>query len=185
MSSAAILFGPALVVVLLSALLPGLTRTGATFGVAVPTHRQEAAGEAMRRYRSWLAGIGLVLLIGAVVAVVGVVEIPELGRGRLVAAGVLVASVTLLLCRLAWWRARATLAVHTPPADLTVRRDDDRFWVGGLIYVNRDDPAIFVPKRLGLGWTLNFGNRRARLAGVLILAMLIAAPVARIFLLNR
>ena len=25
-----------------------------------------------------------------------------------------------------------------------VNRDDDRFWKGGLIYVNRDDPAIIA-----------------------------------------
>jgi len=25
-----------------------------------------------------------------------------------------------------------------------VNRDDDRFWKGGLIYVNRDDPAIMA-----------------------------------------
>jgi uncharacterized membrane protein len=37
-------------------------------------------------------------------------------------------------------------------------RDDDRFWKAGLIYVNRDDPAIVVGARFGVGWTLNFGN---------------------------
>jgi uncharacterized membrane protein len=40
-------------------------------------------------------------------------------------------------------------------------RDDDRFWKGGLLYVNRDDPAIVVGARFGVGWTLNFGNRAA------------------------
>jgi len=28
----------------------------------------------------------------------------------------------------------------------------------GLFYVNPDDPDIWVPKRLGLGWTLNFAH---------------------------
>lgn len=43
-----------------------------------------------------------------------------------------------------------------------VQRDDDRFWRGaGNIYVNRDDPALLVPKRFGVGWTVNFGNPRA------------------------
>jgi len=37
-------------------------------------------------------------------------------------------------------------------------RDDDRFWKAGLIYVNRDDPAIVVGARFGVGWMLNFGN---------------------------
>ncbi|GAA2251516.1 DUF5808 domain-containing protein [Kitasatospora cystarginea] len=45
-----------------------------------------------------------------------------------------------------------------------VHRDDDRYWrFGGVVYVNRQDPAIFVGKRFGIGWSLNFGNPRALL----------------------
>lgn len=42
-------------------------------------------------------------------------------------------------------------------------RDDDRYWRGGLFYVNRDDHAVMVPRRVGVGWTLNFGNPVATL----------------------
>jgi uncharacterized membrane protein len=51
-------------------------------------------------------------------------------------------------------------------------RDDDKYWRGGLFYVNREDHALWIPRRFGLGWTLNFGNPRA--------AMLLAAVVALI-----
>jgi uncharacterized membrane protein len=37
-------------------------------------------------------------------------------------------------------------------------RDDDRFWKAGLVYVNRDDPALVVSARFGVGWMLNFGK---------------------------
>jgi uncharacterized membrane protein len=40
-------------------------------------------------------------------------------------------------------------------------RDDDRFWKAGLLYVNRDDPALVAAARFGVGWTLNFGNPAA------------------------
>ena len=50
-------------------------------------------------------------------------------------------------------------------------RDDDRFWQAGLLYVNRDDPAIVVGARFGAGWTLNFGNP----AAWLIIAGIVAA----------
>jgi uncharacterized membrane protein len=36
-----------------------------------------------------------------------------------------------------------------------VNRDDDRLYRLGLFYYNPDDPAVFVPKRFGVGWTLN------------------------------
>lgn len=36
--------------------------------------------------------------------------------------------------------------------------DDDQYWKGGLFYINKNDPSIFVEKRFGVGWTLNFGH---------------------------
>jgi uncharacterized membrane protein len=43
-----------------------------------------------------------------------------------------------------------------------VQQDDDKYWrAGGTLYVNRRDPALFVPKRFGIGWTINFGNPRS------------------------
>jgi uncharacterized membrane protein len=40
-------------------------------------------------------------------------------------------------------------------------RDDDRFWKAGLLYVNRDDPALVVGARFGVGWALNFAHPAA------------------------
>jgi len=37
-------------------------------------------------------------------------------------------------------------------------RTADARWIGGLIYFNPTDPALLVEKRMGIGWTLNFGN---------------------------
>jgi len=36
--------------------------------------------------------------------------------------------------------------------------DEDQYWKGGLFYFNKNDPSIFVEKRFGVGWTLNFAN---------------------------
>lgn len=54
-------------------------------------------------------------------------------------------------------------------------RDDDKYWRGGLFYVNHEDRALLVPRRFGLGWTLNFGNPRTAmlLAGLLALIGLV------------
>jgi len=37
-------------------------------------------------------------------------------------------------------------------------RADDRYWVWGLIYFNRGDPAFLVEKRFGVGYTFNFAH---------------------------
>ena len=74
----------------------------------------------------------------------------------------------------------AAVVVHKSDADTAPRptpeavetevvaRDDDRFWRGGLLYVNGDDPAVLVPKRFGIGWTVNFGNPKT-VAGLFVL----------------
>jgi len=41
--------------------------------------------------------------------------------------------------------------------------DEDQYWKGGLFYFNRNDPSIFVEKRFGVGWTLNFANPKGYL----------------------
>jgi uncharacterized membrane protein len=59
--------------------------------------------------------------------------------------------------------------------------DDDRHWKGGLFYVNRDDPALVVPRRFGLGWTLNLG-RPGGVAVTVLLLLVIAGGVVGVIL---
>ncbi|GAB2755712.1 DUF1648 domain-containing protein [Sinomonas soli] len=51
-------------------------------------------------------------------------------------------------------------------------RDDDRYWRGGLFYINREDPALMVPRRFGLGWTLNFGNPTTAMLAAGVVALI-------------
>ena len=62
-------------------------------------------------------------------------------------------------------------------APLTDGLADNSRWVLGMFYVNPEDPAIFVEKRFGLGYTLNFGNRKAVILMAVFLALIILAPV--------
>lgn len=39
-----------------------------------------------------------------------------------------------------------------------VDRDDDRFWKLGQFYFNKNDPALFLEKRFGIGWTANMAR---------------------------
>ncbi|MBM7702333.1 DUF1648 domain-containing protein [Metabacillus iocasae] len=59
----------------------------------------------------------------------------------------------------------------------TINIDDDRYWKGGLIYFNRQDPSVFVEKRFGVGFTLNFARPLgyAIILGPLLLLLLIVA----------
>jgi uncharacterized membrane protein len=49
------------------------------------------------------------------------------------------------------------LKVRARPA-AALNRDDDRYWKLGQFYYNPGDPALFVEKRFGIGYTCNFGR---------------------------
>jgi uncharacterized membrane protein len=56
--------------------------------------------------------------------------------------------------------------------------DDNSYWKLGMFYYNPDDPAFMVPKRIGIGWTLNFGHP----ISFIILIAVIAVPfIIKIF----
>src|SRR5690625_59810 len=58
--------------------------------------------------------------------------------------------------------------------DGVIDRDNDRYWKLGQFYVNKNDPSLFVEKRFGVGWTINFGRPLAWgfLIGIIVLAFL-------------
>ncbi|WP_432355657.1 DUF1648 domain-containing protein [Sporosarcina sp. A2] len=52
------------------------------------------------------------------------------------------------------------IAVSIEEDETTGDTDDDMdaHWKLGVFYVNKQDPSIFVEKRFGVGWSINFGN---------------------------
>ncbi|MGE7625164.1 DUF1648 domain-containing protein [Viridibacillus sp. NPDC096237] len=54
--------------------------------------------------------------------------------------------------------------------------DEDQYWIGGLIYFNRNDPSVFVEKRFGVGWTVNLARpiAIACIFGPIVLILLIS-----------
>lgn len=54
---------------------------------------------------------------------------------------------------------------------------DVAHWRAGLLYFNREDGALFVPKRLGFGWTVNWAQPGAWLVMGVIL-VLVCLPFA-------
>jgi uncharacterized membrane protein len=64
---------------------------------------------------------------------------------------------------------------------MPVDQTPDDCWYLGSIYVNAKDPAIFVQKRIGFGYTINMGNRLAWM----FMGGFLAAIVGLIFTLPR
>ncbi|WP_077357510.1 DUF1648 domain-containing protein [Virgibacillus halodenitrificans] len=55
---------------------------------------------------------------------------------------------------------------------LSIDRDDDKYWKLGQIYFNKDDPALFLEKRFGIGWTANMARP---MSWVILLAIILLA----------
>ncbi|MCX7521830.1 DUF1648 domain-containing protein [Microbacterium sp. STN6] len=72
-------------------------------------------------------------------------------------------------------RDARTSDVDPTPSDAP---DDDRFWKLGLFYVNRNDPAFLVPKRFGIGWTINLGSVGGMALGIVLALVIVGAIVA-------
>jgi len=98
-----------------------------------------------------LMGLGLCLVMG------GCLLLPLRGTAPLFAGLLGLALCTALGAGFLVRDARRALAQAAP----------SRHYRWGVFYVNADDPRLWVPKRLGLGWTLNFARPAA--AWVLIL----------------
>ena len=53
----------------------------------------------------------------------------------------------------------------------------DALWLGGMFYINPEDPSPFVPKRAGIGTTINLGRPVGRTIGALIILILAGVVV--------
>ena len=88
--------------------------------------------------------------------------------------GVMLASLVGLL----YWsyrRISAPAAKDEVPEPLS-----DDYWKAGVFYWNPDDPAIFVSKRVGIGYTMNFANKWSWIAiGTILVALLIPSVLLK------
>lgn len=61
--------------------------------------------------------------------------------------------------------------------DEEIYRDDDKNWILGNLYYNRNDPSIFVEKRIGIGWDVNLGNPIGMFIMILPIILIIATII--------
>lgn len=170
-------FGPVVVQWAITALLLGLAAVSGRFRAdldiealdqAVAQHRRMVG--ALQRSIFFLAACIALTFLGVSAAVWGLLAATGTTFG-LVGIVPIVGIVGVLLLT-----ARATAAQPDMAARSGggyVNRDDDASWRGGIVYVNQDDPALFVPKRFGIGWTINCAHP----AAWLLLLAIVAIPV--------
>jgi len=141
------------------------------------------AAAAEQRFRS--VNVLIPVLVGYAAAIsmsaTTVESIPAFGNTLSGRAGFVVLPLMLFSFGFTFWMFRVGQGGQravAPAARLDVYGDatPDRAWkVAGLFYFNPNDPAIWVEKRFGIGYTLNFGNWRAWL---LVIGMMLVPMIA-------
>ena len=81
---------------------------------------------------------------------------------------------TTLILALTTGQGGSRVKVGERSNENAIDRDDDRYWKLGQFYFNKNDPAIFIEKRLGVGWTNNWAHPASwTVIGVIILAIVV------------
>jgi len=120
-----------------------------------------------------LAGYGMAIMMSTVT----LEAIPSFAGTLSPRLWIVMLPIMLFNFGVAFWMFRVGQGGHRSVASTAreVRGDatPDHAWkVGGLFYFNPNDPAIWVEKRVGLGYTLNIGNAGAwLLIGMMLLPM--------------
>jgi len=167
----------------------GITILIASAKRAIRFPQTRVSAEAQQRFRQavtrFIGGMAVLLTCMLAAMSIGVIQ-TGLGRAGGLSWIVMVLSVGMavfalggvLYIALRYGQGGARLEREAGNAPLTNGLADNRHWVLGTFYVNRDDPSIFVERRFGFGYTINFGNWKAVaffvvfVGGILALALL-------------
>jgi uncharacterized membrane protein len=84
---------------------------------------------------------------------------------------------TLVVCIVASVIIGIRAAVYLKYPKPVLRSTDDAHWRLRGVYFNSSDPALFVPLRSGVGWTINFGRPQAVVFVAVVLFFTIWAPI--------
>jgi uncharacterized membrane protein len=117
-----------------------------------------------RKYTSWLLLIMSVLMT----LLLGYLQLSILHQGlggEIFMTGLPIIFLLLVLIMTGMYAfkvgqggSRLEVDMTDLPAEGIMDVDDDQYWKGGIFYVNKDDPSIFVEKRFGVGWTINLAH---------------------------
>jgi len=116
-------------------------------------------------------GLGLTgSMVAMQLSMVGKLSINVAGLIIMVATVILLAALAFISVK--YGQSGARLA-HPAQDGAEISRDDDRYWKLGVIYFNPDDPALFLPKRFGVGWTMNYARPSAwvMVGGLIVLCI--------------
>lgn len=175
-------FSLPVVMLMMQCMMWGIVDSIKRSAIKLAVHHKEASLESQlktRKFASWF----VMLISYSITVLLTILQLsniyPELAQGKkLLPLFILFLVVELSGVFMLVWKMRKGRLNYTDNTTLGVTDvDEDRYWKGGLIYVNREDPSIFVEKRFGVGWTMNFANPRGYIVFILPLVVLLLVSI--------
>jgi len=149
-----------------------------------PAHEEESR----RRINIFRKSMGIFSIVGGLAMLLsfaciqlGIIGIINETTSLIVtlAATAVICIIAIVICVGVGQGGSRVKSRRTPSGRLNIK-DDDSFWKLGMFYFNPDDPAVFVEKRFGVGYTVNFGRPLTYvcIAGLIALIVLITVGAA-------
>ena len=130
------------------------------------------------RWSAFIVFMGIVLiLIFAFMQLTFIVTVPQSLTMWVTLGSTAVIVITAIVLSITTGQSGSRIKIAKTKDGGTINRNDDKYWKGGAFYINKDDPALFVEKRFGVGFTINFGRPLAIILFVGILAVIIGVSV--------
>jgi len=154
-----------LVMLMMQFMMWGITDSIKRSAIKIAVNRKEESLEDQlktRKFMSWQ----ILLVSYAITVLLTVLQLSNIYPSMTVGykllplfvlfLAVVVGSLLIYVVKKRKYRVRYEKNIDSQVMDV----DEDRYWKGGLIYMNRQDPSVFVEKRFGVGWTMNLANPR-------------------------
>ena len=149
----------------------------------MPVASAYAYGLFARAQSMYLVGMGALLNLSFIAMQCSMIGVMAMGAAAAVVMAVaVVAIVGALVIAVVYGQSGARLMARVKDG-AALPSDDDRFWKLGILYVNPNDPSLFVPARFGIGWTSNFGRPLSWVIVGLLVVVIIGFMVAFVMLL--
>lgn len=171
-----------LVMLMMQCMMWGIVDSVKRSAIRLSVNRQEESLEDQlktRKYMSW----HMMLISYALTVLLSVLQLsniyPSLAEGGKLLP-LFIAFLVLVLGSLlfyVWKKRQLRLSYVDNVVSEVMDVDEDRYWKGGLIYMNAQDPSVFVEKRFGVGWTMNLANPRAYIVIVLPFVILLLISI--------
>ncbi|HKR01894.1 MAG TPA: DUF1648 domain-containing protein [Pyrinomonadaceae bacterium] len=137
------------------------------------------------RFMDWMRLL-LCVLLGALTSNIAFRAIEQLRFLSKVVTGAIWASGALMFVAIAvsvyrFYKVDHRLRTEVGRVYVQRQKDAAHWYLGGLIYFNREDPALWVEKLVGWGYTVNLGNKWF----YLYLALMVGVPLLLVWPLER